>query len=156
MALKNQWIKLYSNFPSAQNQLGARHSGEQHISLLKQRLSFVPVVFPAPEYCAPILLRPDLHAGDNIFVTNDDSMSVTSIINWQDAAVRLLFAIELNNEVPDTLDHIKILHRFRRIEPRGKSEGSQKVQPVHAFIKTVHQLRLAFYIVLRLLQTEDL
>ncbi|KDR84192.1 hypothetical protein GALMADRAFT_205913 [Galerina marginata CBS 339.88] len=84
-----KWIEAHSNSPSAQKQLGARHTAAQHISLLNQWLSLAPAVLPSPEYCQPTLSHPDLHAA-NIFV-NDESMSVTGIIDWQGACVRPLF-----------------------------------------------------------------
>ena len=94
-----KWIQSYSNSPCAQNQLGAQNSAVQHITLLKKWLSLVPVVLPPHEHCTPTLSHPDLHAA-NIFVKDDDAMSVAAIIDWQGAAIRPLF----ETVMPDFVD----------------------------------------------------
>lgn len=67
---------LYSNYPNAQNQLGAR------IALFSTFrystwLSFALAVLPSLEYCTPIIFHPDLHTAkmfvnDCIYVNGCD------------------------------------------------------------------------------------
>ncbi len=95
-----EWIQSYSNSSEAQNQVGARHTAEQHITLLQKWAAIAPAVVPENIYCRPTLSHPDLHAS-NIFVTNSDPISVTSIIDWQNASVLPLF----ESELPKFLDH---------------------------------------------------
>ena len=85
-----EWIQSYSNTQAPQNQLGAQNSAAQHMTLLKKWLTLVPTVLLPHEYCTPTLSHPDLHAA-NIFVNDDDSMSVAAISDWQGAAIRPLF-----------------------------------------------------------------
>jgi hypothetical protein len=166
-----KWIQSYANSPNAQNQLGARHSAVQHISLLKKWLSLSPAVLPAPEYCTPTLSHPDLHAA-NIFVNDDDSMSVTAIIDWQGAAIRPLFetvvpkfinidtknlkyaqlpAGDLQQPVlPDNFDELDVAQKLNaRAEVRHVASN-------HLFLRLVCQLRPVLYAAFRLHQMEDL
>jgi aminoglycoside phosphotransferase (APT) family kinase protein len=83
---KVKWIQSCSNTSDAQNQIGARHSTVQHITLLHKWLSLAPVVLPPGEHYMPTLSHPDLHAA-NIFVNNKNSISVTAVIDWQGAAI---------------------------------------------------------------------
>lgn len=78
MDCETKWIQSFSESQGAQNQLGARHSTAQHLTLLNKWLALAPAVLPSNEYCIPTLSHPDLHVG-NIFV--DDSMSVAAIID---------------------------------------------------------------------------
>jgi hypothetical protein len=67
--------------------------------------------FHHPNIASLLFLIPDLHA-PNIFVNNNNSTSVTAIIDWQGAAVRPLFEtatpqfidVDTNN-----LDYVKFL-----------------------------------------------
>lgn len=105
-----EWIKSYSNSPEAQDQVGAWHTAEQHIALLQKWAAIAPAVLPESIYCMPTLSHPDLHA-DNIFVTDTDPMSITSIIDWQGASVLPLF----ESEMPKFLNHQVFGSQFKHI-----------------------------------------
>ena len=100
-----EWIQSYSNSPCAQNQLGAQNNAVQHITIPKKWLFLVPAVLPSHEYCTHTLSHPDLQA-TNIFVNDDDSMSVTAIIDWQGTSIRPLFETVMLDLVD--IDTIKI------------------------------------------------
>ena len=166
------WIQSYSNSPCAQNQLGAQNSPIQHMNLLKKWLSLVPAVLPPHEHCTPTLSHPDLHAA-NIFVNDDDSMSVAAIIDWQGAAIRPLFETVMPDFVDiDTknLKYAKLLggddlqqpvlpDNFDSLGVAQKLEARAEIRQVasnHRFLKLVRQLQPALYTALRLHQMEDL
>ena len=82
----------------------------------------------------------------------------SSIRNWTN---------QVSHRGSSALDHIKILSGelqkpvlpddFEDLSPEKKAKACKvfrQIYPVHALIKTVHQLRSALYIVLRLLQME--
>ncbi|KJA22711.1 hypothetical protein HYPSUDRAFT_77307 [Hypholoma sublateritium FD-334 SS-4] len=165
--------RIYSPI-SAQNQVGARHTAEQHIALLQKWATIFPAVLPQSIYCMPTLSHPDLHA-DNICVTDADPMSVTSIIDWQSASVLPLF----ESEMPKFLDHQIFGSQFKYISTSdnleqpvmpdnfntlGNEERSQataeflQAWPKHAYLKHLSQLhpRLADHEVAQLPQIEVL
>ena len=166
-----KWIQSYSNSPCAQNQLGARHSAVQHIMLLKKWLSLAPAVLPSHQHCTPTLSHPDLHAA-NVFVDNDDSMSVTAIIDWQGAAIRPLFEtvmpdfVEIDTKnlkyaklLGDDLQQAVLPDNFDELGVSQQSEARAEVRKVasnHQFLKLVRKLRPALYATLRLHLMEDL
>lgn len=166
-----KWIQSYSNSPCAQNQLGARHSAVQHIVLLKKWLSLAPSVLPSHEHCIPTLSHPDLHAA-NVFVNDDDSMSVAAIIDWQGAAIRPLFETVMPDLVDIDTKNLKyaklpggdlqqpvLPDNFDELGAAQKSEAHAEVRRVasnHQFLKLVRQLRPALYAALRLHQMEDM
>ena len=108
-----EWIQSYSNSPFAQNQLGAQNSAVEHITLLKKWLCLVPAVLPPYEHCKPTLSHPDLHAA-NIFVNDDDSISVAAIIDWQGAAIRPLFETVMLEFVDINTNNLKVRQPPRR------------------------------------------
>lgn len=57
---EQKWIASFSDSHGARNQLGARHTASQHMSLLNQWLSLAPAVLPSPEHCTATLSHPDL------------------------------------------------------------------------------------------------
>ena len=166
-----EWIQSYSNSPSAQNQLGARSSAVQHITLLKKWLSLAPAVLPPHKYCTPTLSHPDLHAA-NIFVNDDDSMSVAGIIDWQGATIRPLFEtampefvdIDTKNlsyaKLPEgDLQHPVLPDNFDGLGVAQKLKARAEIRKVaskHQFLKLVRQLQPALYASLGLCQMEDL
>ena len=71
--------------------LSEQRCSTHNLNFTQKMTLLVPAVLPAPEYCTHISLsHPDLHAA-NIFINDDDSMSVGAIIDWQGAAIRPLF-----------------------------------------------------------------
>ena len=166
-----KWLQSYSDSPSAQNQLGARHTAAQHISLLNKWLSLAPAVLPSPEYLVPTLSHPDLHAA-NVFVNgHDKSMPLSAIIDWQGAAVRPLFETVIPDLVDinvDTLRYAKVLgdlqqpvlpDNFDELSDDKKQQAREEVKEVasnHQFLKLIFQLRPVLYAALRLRQMEYL
>ncbi|KAF8809239.1 hypothetical protein BYT27DRAFT_6526665 [Phlegmacium glaucopus] len=165
-----KWIQSCSNTPSAQNQIGARQSVIQHITLLKKWLTLAPAVLPSREHCMPTLSHPDLHAA-NMFVNDNNLISVAAIIDWQGAAIRPLFEtimpdfvdIDTKNlkyaKVPGDLQQPVLPDNFDELGVAQKSEAHAEIRQVasnHQFLKLVRQLRPELYSALRLHQKEDL
>jgi hypothetical protein len=166
-----KWIQSYSNTPDAQNQIGARHSAVQHITLLNKWLSLAPAVLPSREHCMPTLSHPDLHAA-NIFVNDNNSISVGAIIDWQGAAIRPLFETVTPDFVDVDTKNLKyaklpggylqqpvLPDNFDELGVAQKSEARAEIRQVvsnHQFLKLVRQLRPGLYATLRLHQMEDL
>jgi Phosphotransferase enzyme family len=162
---------LYSSTPSAQNQIGARHSASQHIALLKKWLSLAPAVLPLHEHRVPTLSHPDLHAA-NIFVNDDNPISVTAIIDWQGAAIRPLFETIMPDFVNVDTKNLKyaklpggdlqdpvLPDNFDELDVGQKSKVHAEIRQVvsnHRFLELVRQLRPGLYAALQLHQMEDL
>ncbi|KAF9485554.1 hypothetical protein BDN70DRAFT_871224 [Pholiota conissans] len=151
-----EWIRLYGNSPKAKNQLGSRSSPELHALALQKWLHLAPAVLPSPEYTVPTLSHPDLHAG-NIFVNGDDPMRVSGIIDWQGAAVRLLFEtgqpkiFEDEGKSHSNLKHVRIMSKdtLRPVMPDNYEElADTEKEEARAEYRLVFP-RYAFYKVLR-------
>jgi hypothetical protein len=139
-----KWIQSYSTTGNALNQLGSRHSADQHVSLLEKWVSLAPAVLPSPPKCRPTLSHPDLHAA-NIFVNKSKFMPVTAVIDWQGAAVRPLF----ETGIPDFVDTGNLDY----VTALNNDPGQDTKDP---FLKSVHELRPELFDVLRLRQMEEL
>ena len=119
----------------------------------------------------PTLSHPDLHAA-NIFVDDNNSISVAAVIDWQGSAIRPLFEtvtpdfVDVDTKnlkyaklpegdlqrpvLPDNFDKVGIAQKSE-----ARAEISQ-VTPNHQFLKLIRQLRPGLYATLRLRQMEDL
>ena len=166
-----KWIQSYSNTSDAQNQIGARHSAVQHITLLHKWLSLAPAVLPSREHYMPTLSHPDLHAA-NIFVNDKNSISVTAVIDWQGAAIRPLFETVTPDFVNVDAKNLKcaklpggdlqqpvLPDNFDELSVAQKSEARVEIRQVvsnYQFLKLVHRLRPGLYATLRLHQMENL
>ena len=167
-----KWLQSYTKTPSARKQLGAQHTAEQHISLLKKWLLLAPAVIPSPEYCVPVLSHPDMHAG-NIFVNRDDSMSLSGIIDWQGAVVRPLFETDVPTfllssfsqdlryeKLPDDdLPPPLFPDDYNQLDVACQKEtlaAYKQVESHHHFFKLISQMQPKLYAVMLLRHMEDL
>ena len=90
-ACEIDWINKFRDSESAQNQVGARHGHERHLSLLRNWISLSPAILPPARLCRPSITHPDFHAA-NVFVSTDSNTpSISGLIDWQNATVRPLF-----------------------------------------------------------------
>ena len=118
----------------------------------------------------PTLSHSDLHAA-NIFVNDNNSISVAAIIDWQGAAIRPLFetimpnfvAVNTNNltyaKLPGDLQQPVLPDNFDELGVAQKSEARAEIMQVlsyHRFLQLVRQLQPGLYAALRLHQMEDL
>lgn len=167
---EQKWIASFSDSHGARNQLGARHTASQHMSLLNQWLSLVPAVLPSPKHCTATLSHPDLHAA-NIFI-NDESTPATALIDWQGASVRPLFETPMPQCVDvdtSTLIYAKLpngdLERpvlpsnYDELSDAQKLEAHAEITQTmskHRLLELINSMQPGLYASLRLLQKEYL
>lgn len=90
-ACEIDWITKFRDSESAQNQIGARHGYEHHLSLLRNWISLSPAILPPAKLCRPSITHPDFHAANVFLSTDSNTPSITGVIDWQNATVRPLF-----------------------------------------------------------------
>jgi hypothetical protein len=118
----------------------------------------------------PTLSHSDLHAA-NIFVNDNNSVSMAAIIDWQGTAIRPLFetimphfvAFDTNNltyaNLPGDLQQPVLPDNFDELGVVQKSEARAEIRQVfsyHRFLQFVRQLQPGLYAALRLHQMEYL